>query len=76
MKKIFIFLFLSFFYTSVVSSNTFNDELYKKQMAMLKSLHNDINETKTKDNLKRLVNDKSGATTSESIVNNILKKSS
>ena len=30
MKKIFIFLFLSFFYTSVVSSNTFNDELYKK----------------------------------------------
>ena len=30
MKKIFIFIFLSFFYTSVVSSNTFNDELYKK----------------------------------------------
>ena len=30
MKKIFIFLFLSFFYTSVVSGNTFNDELYKK----------------------------------------------
>ena len=30
MKKIFIFLFISFFYTTTVNSNTNNEELYKK----------------------------------------------
>ena len=30
MKKIFIFLFISFFYTTIVNSNTNNGELYKK----------------------------------------------
>ena len=30
MKKIFIFLFISFFYTTIVNSNTNNEELYKK----------------------------------------------
>ena len=30
MKKIFIFLFISFFYTTIVNSNTKNEELYKK----------------------------------------------
>ena len=30
MKKIFIFLFISFFYTTIVSSNTNNEKLYKK----------------------------------------------
>ena len=30
MKKIFIFLFISFFYTTIVNSNTNNEKLYKK----------------------------------------------
>jgi len=30
MKKIFIFLFISFFYTTIVNSNTDNEKLYKK----------------------------------------------
>ena len=30
MKKIFVFLFISFFYTTIVNSNTNNEELYKK----------------------------------------------
>ena len=30
MKKIFVFLFISFFYTTIVNSNTNNEKLYKK----------------------------------------------